>query len=108
MTGAMSIITETAELADFCRRAADFPYITVDTEFIREKTYWPRLCLVQVGTPDEALAIDALADGIDLSPLFGLLADESVLKVFHAARPAGVLEPFGQPVVYFPQMSNVT
>lgn len=82
----MSILTETAELAAFCERAAAFPFITVDTEFIREKTYWPVLCLVQVGTPDEAVAIDALADGIDLSPLYDLFADEAVLKVFHAAR----------------------
>lgn len=82
----MSLITETEELAAFCARAAEFPYITVDTEFIREKTYWPELCLVQVGTPDEAVAIDSLASGIDLAPLFELLADESVLKVFHAAR----------------------
>ena len=86
MTSSMSIITETAKLAEFCARAAAFPYITVDTEFIREKTYWPRLCLVQVGTPDEAVAIDALADGIDLQPLYDLLADGAVLKVFHAAR----------------------
>ena len=82
----MSIITETTALAAFCERAANFPFLTVDTEFIREKTYWPVLCLVQVGTPDEAVAIDALADGIDLTPLFDLLADEKVLKVFHAAR----------------------
>lgn len=82
----MTIITETTELAAFCGRAAAFPFITVDTEFIREKTYWPVLCLVQVGTPDEAVAIDALADGIDLEPLFDLLANEDVLKVFHAAR----------------------
>ena len=86
MTSFMSIITETAKLAAFCARAAAFPYITIDTEFIREKTYWPRLGLVQVGTPDEALAIDALADEIDLQPLFDLLDDGSVLKVFHAAR----------------------
>ena len=82
----MSILTETTELAAFCERAAAFPFVTVDTEFIRERTYWPVLCLVQVGTPDEAVAVDALADGIDLSPLFRLLADEKVLKVFHAAR----------------------
>ena len=82
----MSIITETPALAAFCERAAAFPFLTVDTEFIREKTYWPVLCLVQVGTPDEAVAIDALADGIDLKPLFDLLANEQVLKVFHAAR----------------------
>lgn len=82
----MSLITDTASLEEFCRRAAAFPFITVDTEFIREKTYWPELCLVQVGTPDEAVAIDAIADGIDLTPLFDLLANEDVLKVFHAAR----------------------
>jgi ribonuclease D len=82
----MSTIAATAELAAFCERASVFPYITVDTEFIREKTYWPVLCLVQVGTPDEAVAIDALADGIDLAPLFDLMANENVLKVFHAAR----------------------
>jgi ribonuclease D len=84
--GSMIIITETAALAAFCERAADFPFLTVDTEFIREKTYWPILCLVQVATPDEAVAIDALAGGIDLQPLFDLLANEDVLKVFHAAR----------------------
>ncbi|CAN0538174.1 unnamed protein product, partial [Laminaria digitata] len=82
----MSTITETTALSAFCARAAAFPFLTVDTEFIREKTYWPVLCLVQVGTPDEAVAIDALADGIALTPLFDLLADEKVLKVFHAAR----------------------
>ncbi|MEK9644749.1 MAG: ribonuclease D [Alphaproteobacteria bacterium] len=82
----MSTIATTAELAAFCERASVFPHITVDTEFIREKTYWPVLCLIQVGTPDEAVAIDALADGIDLAPLFDLMANENVLKVFHAAR----------------------
>lgn len=82
----MSMIVDTEALAAFCGRAADHPYITVDTEFIREKTYWPVLCVVQVGIADEAVAIDALADGIDLTPLFDLLADETVLKVFHAAR----------------------
>jgi ribonuclease D len=86
MKQGMSILSETGALSAFCERASGFPYITVDTEFIREKTYWPRLCLVQVGTPDEAIAIDALADGIDLTPLYDLLADENVLKVFHAAR----------------------
>ncbi len=82
----MSTIVTTVELAAFCERASVFPFITVDTEFIREKTYWPVLCLVQVGTPDEAVAIDALADGIDLAPLFELMSNENVLKVFHAAR----------------------
>ena len=79
----MATITETAALATFCDRAASHPFITVDTEFIREKTYWPLLCLVQVGTEDEAVIIDALADGIDLAPLFSLMSDPDVLKVFH-------------------------
>ena len=82
----MPIITDTRALADFCGRLKSTDFITVDTEFMREKTYWPILCLVQVAGPDEAKAIDALADGIDLTPLFELMADESVLKVFHAAR----------------------
>ncbi len=82
----MNPITETAALAAFCERAAEPDYITVDTEFIRDKTYWPRLCLVQVASADEAVAIDALAPGIDLEPLFELMVEPSVLKVFHAAR----------------------
>jgi ribonuclease D len=80
------IIADTSALAAFCHRLADAEFITVDTEFMRESTYWPRLCLAQVGGPDEARAIDALADGIDLAPLFDLLANPKVLKVFHAAR----------------------
>jgi ribonuclease D len=82
----MSLIADTASLAAFCQRLSDAPYITVDTEFMREKTYWPILCLVQVAGPDEAHAIDPLAPGIDLSPLFALMVNERVLKVFHAAR----------------------
>ncbi len=82
----MSTITETAALAALCERAANSDYITVDTEFIRDKTYWPRLCLVQVASAEEAVAIDALAPGIDLEPLFELMVDPGVLKVFHAAR----------------------
>ncbi|MBC8339879.1 MAG: ribonuclease D [Rhodospirillales bacterium] len=82
----MPIITDTDTLTEFCERLKSAEYITVDTEFMREKTYWPILCLVQVAGPDEARAIDALADGIDLTPLFDLMADTSVLKVFHAAR----------------------
>ena len=82
----MSLITETVGLEAFCARASRYPFVTVDTEFFRERTYWPVLSLIQIGTPDEARAIDALAEGIDLSPLFGLLDDERVLKVFHAAR----------------------
>ncbi len=82
----MPIITDTQALTEFCDRLKGCDYITVDTEFMREKTYWPILCLVQVAGPDEAKAIDSLADGIDLTPLFELMADESILKVFHAAR----------------------
>jgi len=82
----MDMITDTASLDAFCKRLADTPFITVDTEFMREKTYWPILCLVQVAGPEEAWAIDALAPGIDLTPLFDLLDNPNVLKVFHAAR----------------------
>ena len=80
------MITDTGALEDFCQRLSAEPYITVDTEFMREKTFWPILCLVQVAGPDEARAIDAMAEGIDLKALFDLLADPSILKVFHAAR----------------------
>ncbi|AWK87293.1 ribonuclease D [Azospirillum thermophilum] len=82
----MTLITTTDALEAFCRSLAGAEYITVDTEFLREKTYWPQLCLVQVGGPDRAVAIDPLAEGMDLTPLFDLMADSSILKVFHAAR----------------------
>lgn len=82
----MSLITTTDALSAFIARVRDAEYVTVDTEFMREKTYWPELCLVQVAGPNEAAAIDPLAPGIDLSPLYELLADPKVLKVFHAAR----------------------
>jgi len=82
----MPMISDTESLAAFCQRLKSASFVTVDTEFMREKTYWPILCLVQVGGPDEAHAIDPLAPGIDLTPLFELMADTSVLKVFHAAR----------------------
>jgi ribonuclease D len=74
------------ELADACQRFARHPFVTVDTEFLRETTFWPILCVVQVASDDEALAIDALAPDIDLKPLFALMADPNVVKVFHAAR----------------------
>lgn len=80
------IISATAELEAFCRLAAESRYITIDTEFIREKTYYPNLCLVQVACEKQAVIIDPLAAGIDLAPLFGLLQNPDVLKVFHAAR----------------------
>ncbi len=82
----MALITTTSELADACQRFARHPFVTVDTEFLRETTFWPILCVVQVASDDEALAIDALAPDIDLTPLFALMADPDVVKVFHAAR----------------------
>ena len=82
----MQVITDTAALSKLCERLSATDYITVDTEFIREKTYWPQLCLVQVAGPDEAAAIDPLAAGLDLSPLLELMANKDVLKVFHASR----------------------
>ncbi len=79
-------ITDTEALADFCRRLAGADFITVDTEFMRTKTFWPQLCLVQIAAPDEAATIDALAEGIDLGPLFDVMAAPGIIKVFHAAR----------------------
>ncbi len=83
---AASLITTTEELEAACLRMARHPFVTVDTEFLRETTFWPVLCVVQIATDDEALAIDALAEGLDLEPLLELMADEGVVKVFHAAR----------------------
>ncbi len=82
----MDLITSTTDLTALCDRLAKANYITVDTEFHRETTYWPLLCLIQVAGPDEAHCIDALADGLDLTPLYDLFRDTSVVKVFHAAR----------------------
>ena len=82
----MLMITDTGALAALCQELAREPYITIDTEFIRDRTYWPKLCLVQVAGVEKAACIDPLADGLDLSPLYELLADETVIKVFHAAR----------------------
>jgi ribonuclease D len=82
----MELITSTAVLAAFCERAAAHDFVTVDTEFLRETTYWPKLCLLQAATEDEAILVDPLADGLSLAPFFDLLADDSVTKVFHAAR----------------------
>jgi ribonuclease D len=82
----VSLITTTDELDAACLRLARHPFVTVDTEFLRETTFWPILCVVQLASDDEALAIDALAEGLDLQPLLRLMADEDVVKVFHAAR----------------------
>ena len=82
----MITITDTEALARFCDSVAGADFVTVDTEFMRERTYWPRLCLVQLAGPTEAAIIDAMAEGIDLEPLFKLLNASDVLKVFHAGR----------------------
>ena len=80
------LITDSATLAALCQRLAAEPFITIDTEFLRDKTFWPQLCLIQLASPHEAAAVDALADGLDLSPLLDLLKNRNVVKVFHAAR----------------------
>lgn len=79
------LITDSAELAALCERLAKADFVCVDTEFMRENTYWPELCLIQIADTQEAAAIDPLAKGLDLSPLLDLLVDnENVLKIFHA------------------------
>jgi ribonuclease D len=82
----MEPITTTETLADACARLAAYPFVTVDTEFLRESTYYPVLCVTQMASSDEAVVIDALAKGIDFAPFYALMANEAVLKVFHAAR----------------------
>jgi ribonuclease D len=82
----MDLITTTQELADACKRLAGHDYVTVDTEFLRESTYYPQLCVLQMASPDEAVVVDALAEGLDLQPFFELMANEKIVKVFHAAR----------------------
>lgn len=83
----MQVITSSQHVADLCRSLAKHDFVTIDTEFLREKTYFPKLCLVQLSCPDkQAFAIDPLASGMDLSPLFDLLVNPNVLKVFHAGR----------------------
>lgn len=82
----MKIITRTDDLAIACQNLAEHDYVTVDTEFLRESTFWPILCLIQLAGPDDAMIVDVMAEGLDLGPFFELMGDESVTKVFHAAR----------------------
>ena len=86
----MRTLTTTEELAEFCTEAAKHPYVTVDTEFLRERTYYSNLCLVQLAMPgrddSNAVLVDPLAGGLSLDPLYDLFRDTSVIKVFHAAR----------------------
>ena len=82
----MDLVTSSNDLAAICERLSKHPFVTVDTEFLRESTFWPKLCVVQMAGPDEAVIIDALTEGLDLAPLYKLMADPGVVKVFHAAR----------------------
>jgi len=83
----MTPITSTADLADFCARLAGQAFVAVDTEFMRETTYWPKLCLIQAAAPGGVEAtIDPLAEGLDLTPFLAVMRDPAILKVFHAAR----------------------
>jgi len=82
----MTLISDSAELAQFCSGQAKAEFITVDTEFLRDKTYWPQLCLVQLAGPDDVAAVDTLAPDLDLAPLIDLLRNPEILKVFHSAR----------------------
>lgn len=82
----MDMITTTKDLETLCKKLETAPYITVDTEFLRDKTYWPKLCLIQVANTEEGFLIDPLAEGIDLAPFYKLMAHPKVIKVFHAAR----------------------
>ena len=85
-TAALAPIAATSELAEACRRMAKHPFVTIDTEFLRENTYYPLLCVAQMACADEAVVVDTLAPGIDLSPFYALMANDRVMKVFHAAR----------------------
>ncbi len=86
MGASMSLITSSEELRATCDRLARHSFVTVDTEFLRETTFWPKVCVVQIASDDEAVAVDTLADNLDLGPFFDLMANERVVKVFHAAR----------------------
>jgi ribonuclease D len=86
----MRTLSTTEQLAEFCAECAKFDYVTIDTEFLRERTYYSKLCLIQMAHPGEgeegAVLVDVLEDGLDLGPLYELFQNESVTKVFHAAR----------------------
>src|SRR5690606_22667961 len=82
----MQLITTTQALEEAISALAKSDFVTVDTEFIRETTFWPELCLIQMASPDHTALVDALAPDLDLAPFFRLMADEKVMKVFHAAR----------------------
>ena len=80
------MIETTAALAEACTELAKSEFITIDTEFLRETTFWPELCLVQMASPTLEVLVDPLAKGLDLAPFFALMANEQVMKAFHAGR----------------------
>ena len=82
----MDLITSTGDLARACARLTQHPFVTIDTEFMRETTYYPKLCLIQMAGPGEGVLVDPLAPDIDLAPFLGLMRDPAVTKVFHSAR----------------------
>lgn len=82
----MEVITSTSALATLCEKLSGSDYVTVDTEFLREQTFWPQLCLIQLAGPDAEAVVDPLHPGIDLAPFYKLMADQRIVKVFHAAR----------------------
>ena len=82
----MKLLINNDELAAVCERVSHHEFVTVDTEFLRETTFWPKVCLIQIASPEEAIAIDTLAENIDLTPFFALMANPAIVKVFHAAR----------------------
>ena len=82
----MQIINTTDQLASLCEKLSQEQFVTIDTEFMRDKTYWPKLCLIQIAGDKDIAIIDPLADGIDLAPFYGLMGNPKVLKVIHAGR----------------------
>ena len=82
----MHLITHTEDLAEACARLGAAPFVAVDTEFMREQTFWPKLCLIQMAANGSEILVDSLAPDLDLRPFFDLMVDEQVLKVFHSAR----------------------
>lgn len=110
MSQKIATITRTEDLARFCEAAKSAPYVTVDTEFLRERTYWSKLCLIQLAIPPasigaetggDAVLVDPLADGLSLEPLYDLFRHEGTVKVFHAARQD--LEIFYHDAEIFPE-----
>ena len=80
------LVSRTEDLAEACARLGAAPFVAVDTEFMREQTFWPKLCLIQMAADGTEVLVDSLAPGLDLQPFFDLMVNERVLKVFHSAR----------------------